>query len=62
MSRKLTMEMAEDYTGYPARTLRYAVKRGELVAERPIAAQNSRLYFSVTDLDRWLEAIKVKVS
>ena len=57
--KMLTIEMAEDYTGYPAALIRSAVRRGELKAERPSGFERGRLYFKTTELDRWLEAIAV---
>lgn len=59
--RMLTIEMAEDYTGYSRDMLRNAVKRGELDAERPGRSPRSRLYFDVDDLDEWMADGRVDV-
>ena len=59
MARKmLTIEMAEDYTGYSALQIRKAVKRGELAAERPGRSPKSRLYFDQVELDEWIESLR----
>lgn len=55
--KMLTIEMAEDYTGYTAIMLRAAVRRGELRAERPGGSPRSRLYFPQDELDLWLDSI-----
>lgn len=52
----LTIEMAEEYTGYPAAMLRNAVRRGELQGERPGRSPKSRLYFERAELERWVTA------
>lgn len=58
--KRLTIEAAVDYAGYPERILRNAVTRGELQAERPSGFERGRLYFDPAELDRWLDAIAVK--
>lgn len=50
----LTIEMAEEFTGYPASMLRNAVRRGELRGERPGKSPKSRLYFERAELERWI--------
>jgi hypothetical protein len=54
--KMLSIEMAEDYTGYTALMIRNAVRRGELKGERPGKSPRSRLYFDREELDRWIES------
>ncbi|MBN9734808.1 MULTISPECIES: helix-turn-helix domain-containing protein [unclassified Pseudonocardia] len=52
----LTIEQAEDYTGYPRSVLHLAVGRGALSAEKPGGSLRARLYFDTEELDRWIES------
>ncbi|TQM44114.1 helix-turn-helix domain-containing protein [Pseudonocardia cypriaca] len=55
----LSIEQAEEYTGYSDLIIKRAIKRGELKGERPGGSKFARLYFEQAELDRWLAAIEV---
>ena len=46
-------------TGYTVEILKAAIRRGDLVAERPSGWERGRLYVSSAEMDRWLDSVAV---
>ena len=46
-------------TGYTVQILKSAIRRGDLIAERPSGFERGKLYVSSDEMDRWLDSVRV---